>query len=83
MCLATPAKIKSIDKDRAVVDFGGVSKEISLGVLSGVKKGDYVLIHAGFAIGKVKKEEAEDTLKAIKELRSVSQAHIPVLKKRT
>ena len=71
MCLATPAKIKSIEKDRAVVDFGGVSKEISLGILSNVRKGDYVLVHAGFAIGRVKKEEAEDTLAAIEELKDV------------
>ena len=70
MCLAIPAKIKSITKDRAIVDFGGVFKEISLGILNNVKLGDYVLVHAGFAIGKVEKAEAEDTLKAIKELKS-------------
>ncbi len=69
MCLAVPAKIKSIDKDTAIADFGGASRKISLGVLGGVKKDDYVLIHAGFAIGKVKKEEAEDALKAMRELR--------------
>lgn len=69
MCLAAPAKIKSIDKNAAVVDFGGVSKKVSLGVLDGVKVGDYVLVHAGFAIGKVEKEEAEDTLKLLRELK--------------
>ena len=69
MCLATPARIKSIEKDTAVVDFGGVTRKISLGILSGVKKGDYVLIHAGFAIGKVSPEEAEDTSRAIQELK--------------
>lgn len=71
MCLAVPAKIKQINKDRAVVDFGGVSKEISLGILNNVKKDDYVLIHAGFAIGKVKDTEAQDTLKALEELKRV------------
>lgn len=69
MCLATPAKIKSVKRNNAIVDFGDVSREISLGILSGVKKGDYVLIHAGFAIAKVKKAEAEDTLKALEELK--------------
>ena len=69
MCLATPAKIKSINKNAAVVDFGGVTKQISLGILEGVKVGDYVLVHAGFAIGKVEKEEAEDTLKLLQELK--------------
>ena len=71
MCLAVPAEIKKIDKGHAIVDFGGVSKKISLGILEGVKKGDYVLVHAGFAIGKVKPREAHDTLEALKELDDV------------
>ena len=73
MCLAVPAKIKSIDKKEAFVDFGGVRKKISLGILDGVKTGDYVLVHAGFAIGKVNKLDAEDTLKALEELKEVSE----------
>lgn len=72
MCLAVPAKVKDIEKSSAVVDFGGVSRQISLGILSGVKKGDYVLVHAGFAIGKVDRVEAEDTLKLLEELKKVS-----------
>ena len=71
MCLAVPAKVKQINKDKAFVDFGGVSKEISLGILSGVKNGDYVLVHAGFAIGKVERQEAEDTLEILQELKEV------------
>ena len=73
MCLAVPAKVKDIKEDTAIVDFGGVSREISLGILSGVKKNDYVLVHAGFAIGKVERTEAEDTLKLLRELAEVSQ----------
>lgn len=69
MCLAVPARVKQINKDTALVDFGGVSREISLGILSGVKKDDYVLVHAGFAIGKVEKAEAEDTLRVLRELK--------------
>jgi len=69
MCLAVPAKVKSIKEKEALVDFGGVEKKISLGILDGVNKGDYVLVHAGFAIGKMKTVEAEDTLKALEELR--------------
>jgi len=71
MCLAVPARVKSVEGSSAVVDFGGVSKTISLGILNGVKKGDYLLIHAGFAIGKVKEQEAQDTLKALQELRDI------------
>ena len=70
MCLAQPAKIKSIEKKVAVVDFGGVRKKISLGITNNVKIGDYVLVHAGFAIGKVSKPEAENTLRALEELRN-------------
>lgn len=73
MCLAVPAKVKSIDKDTATVDFGGVSRRVSLGILKDVKKDDYILIHAGFAIGKVEKEEAEDTIKILKELEEISK----------
>lgn len=71
MCLAVPARVKKIRKDKALVDFGGVKKEVSLGLLSRVRPGDYVLIHAGFAITKVKKEEAQNTQAALKELREV------------
>jgi len=73
MCLAVPARIKSIHKDRAIVDFGGIKKEISLGILQGVKKGDYVLIHAGFAITKMKRHKAKDVLKALTELKNVAK----------
>jgi len=72
MCLAGPAKIKKVEGPTAFVDFGGVRKKVSLGILSGVKEGDYVLVHAGFAIGKVEKKEAEDTMMALRELREAS-----------
>ena len=71
MCLAVPAKVKTINKDKATVDFGGVRKEISLGILDGVKAGDYVLVHAGFAIGKTTRQDAEDILKALDEIRNL------------
>ena len=73
MCLAVPGKVKKIEEKVATVDFGGVEKKVSLGILDGVKKGDFVLIHAGFAIGKVGKKDAEDIKKAIKELNEVSR----------
>ena len=71
MCLAVPGKIKSIENGRAVVDFSGVAKEVSLGILRDVKLGDFVLVHAGFAIGKVSQEEAESTARAMQELQDV------------
>ena len=69
MCLAVPAKVKKIEGNSAFVDFGGIFRKISLGILDNVKKGEYVLVHAGFAIGKVKVSEAQDTLKALEELK--------------
>jgi hydrogenase expression/formation protein HypC len=76
MCLAVPAKIESIDKTSAVVDFGGTKRKISLGVLTGVKKGDHVLVHAGYAIGKVSVREAEDTMKVLDELKDVIREEV-------
>ncbi len=73
MCLAIPAKVKKIEENMAVVDFGGVRKKISLGILSSVEEDDYVLVHAGFAIGKLEKTEAENTLKVLKELKEVAR----------
>jgi hydrogenase expression/formation protein HypC len=75
MCLAVPARIERVEGANAFVDFGGISKRISLGIIDGIKKGDYVLVHAGFAIGKVKREEAEDTMAALEELKKAIEAN--------
>jgi hydrogenase expression/formation protein HypC len=68
MCLAVPARVEKIDNDTALVDFGGVKKKVSLGILARVKPGDHVLVHAGFAIGKVSDDEAAATRRALDEL---------------
>lgn len=49
MCLAYPGKIKSIKNGLAIVDFDGIEKEVNVSLVD-AKKGDYVIIHAGFAI---------------------------------
>ncbi|MBN1823260.1 MAG: HypC/HybG/HupF family hydrogenase formation chaperone [Endomicrobiales bacterium] len=68
MCLGIPGKIIRIGKDRrAEADFGGVRREVQLDLLPGATKGDYVMVHAGFAIQKLTEEEALDTLKIIDE----------------
>jgi len=54
MCLAIPAKIEAIgENETAVVDFGGVRKEISLALVDDVAVGDYVIVHVGFALHKL------------------------------
>jgi hydrogenase expression/formation protein HypC len=69
MCLAIPAQIVSLDKatEVAIVALGPLKKEISVALLEEVAPGDYVLVHAGFALHKVSPEEAERTLAMIRE----------------
>jgi len=63
MCLAIPAKLVELrPHERAVVDLGGIRKEISIALVSGVGIGDYVIVHVGHAIGCIDAEEAERTL---------------------
>ncbi|MEW6087910.1 MAG: HypC/HybG/HupF family hydrogenase formation chaperone [bacterium] len=68
MCLAIPAKILKIEKSSALADFSGVTRKIALDLLPDAKTGDYVLVHAGFAINKLDKKEAVKTLRLIHEL---------------
>jgi hydrogenase expression/formation protein HypC len=68
MCLAIPALIKSIDGKEADAEIGGVTRRISLWLTPEAKVGDYVLIHTGYAINVLDKEEAEETLKLFEEI---------------
>lgn len=53
MCLAVPAKIISIDKDHAIVDMFNVKQKVNIQLVNNPEPGDFVLIHAGFAIDKI------------------------------
>lgn len=72
MCLGIPGKIIEIyHKDSllmARIDFGGIVKEACLAYTPEARTGDYVLIHVGFAISLMDEEEAQETLKLIKEV---------------
>jgi hydrogenase expression/formation protein HypC len=72
MCLALPVKVVELGsgpgEDWAIVDLGGVRKEISLALLDDVKVGDYVILHVGFALSKLDPEEAEKTLALFAEM---------------
>lgn len=69
MCLAVPGEIKEILGDGyAMVDFMGVSKKVAIDLIAESRVGDYVIVHAGFAINKLNKEEALETLKCFREL---------------
>jgi hydrogenase expression/formation protein HypC len=66
MCLAIPSKIVEVDNFRAIVDVYGARREINLMLMpEEVGIGDYVLVHAGFAIQKVEQESAREALKVI------------------
>jgi hydrogenase expression/formation protein HypC len=67
MCLAIPSKITKIENEMAVIDVDGVQRQASLLLLSGVQVGDYVIVHAGFAIQKIDEAAARETLRLLKE----------------
>ena len=73
MCLGIPVRIKSIDGDMAVVAVEGVEYKAGLMLLPDCEVGDYVMLHAGFAIEKVDPEEAALTLKLLNEVAEHSE----------
>ncbi|HOW09855.1 MAG TPA: HypC/HybG/HupF family hydrogenase formation chaperone [Bacteroidales bacterium] len=68
MCLSIPARIVKIDGTTADVSVGGALFKAGLQLLDDVKEGDYVLLHAGFAIQKVSEKDAQETLDILNEL---------------
>jgi len=60
MCLAIPGKIIKINEHLATVDFSGVQKEINITLLSEPKIGEFVIVHAGFAIEKIEDDVVKD-----------------------
>lgn len=72
MCLAIPSKIVKIENNVATIDVDGVQREASLMLLEDPKIGDYVIVHAGFAINKLNEEDALESLKLIREVVSLT-----------
>ena len=69
MCLAIPALVAELlDDGSALVDVGGVRKEVSLALMDGVVVGDYVIVHVGYALNRLDPEEAEKTLQLFAEI---------------
>jgi hydrogenase expression/formation protein HypC len=74
MCLAIPAIVIELDEPNlAVIEIGGVRKRVSLMLVDDVVVGDYVLVHAGFAIDKVDEAEAQKTMDLLQELARLEQ----------
>ena len=74
MCLAIPAKIIRIDDNMGTIDMEGTRREVSLLLLEDAKIGDYVIVHAGFAIHKIDEAEAKESLKVLRELVSFMES---------
>lgn len=68
MCLGIPGRIIEINGETARVDVAGTVKEANVSLMQSVKTGEYVIIHAGFAIERVDEEKARETLELIKEI---------------
>lgn len=62
MCLAIPMKIVSVNDNKGVVEIGGILKEIDISMVVPAVPGDYVIVHAGFAIERLNEVEARKTL---------------------
>ncbi len=65
MCLGVPSRIISIEGQNATVDVAGTKRLVSLRLIEGVKAGDYVIVHAGFAIERINEENAVETLRLV------------------
>lgn len=73
MCVAYPMRVVAVANDTAQVALGNSQMEVSVELLDGVAKGDYVIVHAGFAIQKLSVEDAEDALRLFRELEAAQR----------
>ena len=70
MCLAVPFKVDSVKDNEAMVSRDGIARLVRVDLVNPVRKGDYVLVHAGFAIEKVDEKTALENLEAQRELQT-------------
>ncbi len=68
MCLAIPMKVIQTEGDLATVEAGGVHRKTGTQLVPHVKPGDYVLVHAGFAIQIIREKEAKETLDLLNQM---------------
>ena len=72
MCVAIPVKVILIKDKKGLIELGGLKKEIELSLTPDIRTGDYVLLHAGFAIQRLDEVEAKETLRLLEEMSEVS-----------
>ncbi len=73
MCLAVPGLVLSIEGDFAQVDFNGVKRRVCVSLIPDLEVDEYVIVHTGYAIEKMKPEEAKKTLALFEEMAQMSE----------
>jgi len=73
VCLAIPAKVTRIESGVATVEMAGVTREASVMLLPETQVGDYVLVHAGYAIQRLDEQEAMETLRLFEQIASLAE----------
>lgn len=68
MCLAVPGRVVELQGRAGKVDFQGIVREVQLDLVPGTQVGDWVLVHAGFAIQRVDETEARETLALLEQI---------------
>jgi len=68
MCLAVPLRLVSVNGTDAIGEVGGIQREVSIMMTPDVKVGDYVIVHAGFAIQVLDQKEAEENLELLRQI---------------
>ena len=68
MCVAYPMKVTALANDRATVSMGTTETDVSVDLVEDIKLGDYVIVHAGYAIQKLSVEEAHETIRLLDEM---------------
>ncbi len=68
MCLAVPMKLQEVDGEYGVADYDGVRRRVNVSLVESPAVGDYVIVHAGFAIEKLDTAEAEERVRLFKEM---------------
>jgi len=74
MCVAVPLRVKSIAELQAEVEMDGVGRVVSLDLTPEAKVGDYVIVHAGYAIGILDEDEALETLEMFRQISDLMEA---------
>ncbi len=80
MCIAIPGKIKAIvDENTATVDMGGICRDVNMALLGGASESlleKYVLVHVGYAISEISKEESEETMRLLRQISGLEDLEI-------